>query len=158
MRIAAIADTHGQVAAIAHELSSLALDLLLFGGDHYRDGINLGRALHLPCYAVAGNCDRTEYWAPQAEWLELADKHIWLLHGHRYRVKQGLSALYDAALAKGADIVVFGHTHISYCEKHNGLWMVNPGSAGSRNRSGAGSSWALLEIEAGHIRAQIIPF
>ena len=28
------------------------------------------------------------------------------------------------------DIVVFGHSHIAGCERHNGVWYINPGSAG----------------------------
>ena len=50
-------------------------------------------------------------------------------HGHIWGVKGGYSAAIAAAQKSDAHIVLFGHTHIPYCEQmHAGLWVMNPGS------------------------------
>ena len=36
-----------------------------------------------------------------------------------------------AAREAGARLLCFGHTHEALCEFENGLWIVNPGAAGS---------------------------
>ena len=36
----------------------------------------------------------------------------------------------DEAKKKGADIVLFGHTHLQYTDYIDGLYVMNPGSVG----------------------------
>ena len=156
MRIAAVSDTHGYIDEILNELKRQDLDMILFAGDHYRDGLKLGRKLKLPCHAVAGNCDKSEVSAPENQWLIIEGQRIWLLHGHRYQVKQGLNTLWYAASEKAADIVVFGHTHWPYCEEQEGIWLVNPGAAGLFVRAGERPSWANIEIEKEKVKAEIV--
>ncbi|MDO4539762.1 MAG: metallophosphoesterase [Syntrophomonadaceae bacterium] len=159
MRIAAVSDTHGFTDNIMRELTGLPLDMLLFCGDHYRDGLKLARQLELPVYAVTGNCDEREFKAPAQEWLRLEGKKVWLLHGHQYNVKQGLDRLWYAAREKEADMVIFGHTHVAYCEEAEGIWLLNPGCAGVLSAyPGSGPSWALLELQDGRTDITIMKF
>ena len=54
-----------------------------------------------------------------------------MTHGHIHRVKSGYGALIADARTTGAQAVLFGHTHSSYCSKESdGLWVLNPGSCG----------------------------
>ena len=43
----------------------------------------------------------------------------------------GISLAVRAAREAGARLLCFGHTHEALCEFENGLWIVNPGAAGS---------------------------
>ena len=63
--------------------------------------------------------------------LTLVDNHIIMCtHGHLYGVKTGLTALSYAADEIGADIVLYGHTHIPDITNYNNKWFINPGSLG----------------------------
>src|SRR5205814_1664089 len=43
------------------------------------------------------------------------------------------------------DVIVFGHTHIMYAERHSGVLFFNPGSA-SKRKAGQPLSVATMEI------------
>ena len=70
-------------------------------------------------------------------------------HGDRYGVKYTLDALLNAAYFAGADIVLFGHTHRALSETMQGLYVVNPGTAGV----GAMCTYACIETRDGAIRS-----
>ena len=79
--------------------------------------------------------------------MTLGGKRIMMVHGDRYGVKSGLARLISAACARGADIVLYGHTQIPFeCylpagESEYGislekpLYVFNPGSIGDYERS-----------------------
>ena len=80
--------------------------------------------------------------------LTLDGVKFFLTHGHRYSVKYTLDALLNAAYFAGADMVLFGHTHRAMSETMQGLYVVNPGTAGV----GALCTYACIETEIGAIR------
>ena len=85
----------------------------------------------LPFCMVPGNCDG---WTsdPAIRYITLEGKNILLSHGHLWGVKGGYDAAIAAARACGADILLFGHTHVAVCRQlEDGLWMMNPGSSRS---------------------------
>ena len=55
---------------------------------------------------------------------------IFAVHGHRYDVKydRELDYLLHAAAQEQADVVLFGHTHVQYCETREGILVLNPGA------------------------------
>ena len=70
-----------------------------------------------------------------------------MMHGHRYGVKSSLSAAAAHAAKEGADVLLFGHTHV-FIEKRipegtdvcgitlkKPLYLFNPGSVGGYERS-----------------------
>lgn len=154
MIIAAVADTHGKVDIIAAALRKLKPDYLLFAGDFYRDGKYLSRELKLPARMVSGNCD-VDHRSQEEAIVTLLNKRILLVHGHRYGVKRNYNRLFYRAQELNVDAVVFGHTHSTFCEKIEGLWMINPGSA-ARNRLEDYASYALIEIDEKGLKACII--
>ncbi len=88
--------------------------------------ITLLDALADKILCVRGNCDAEVdqmvlSFPIMAEygWLFLNGKRIYLTHGHK---------AVDDTIKKGADIVLFGHTHIPQCVCESGVLMVNPGS------------------------------
>lgn len=154
MIIAAVADTHGSTDLIINRLAKLKPDHILFAGDYYKDGKVISRELKVPAHIVAGNCDVT-HRVKQEEVITFMNQDIWLVHGHQYGVKRDLNRLYYRAREMDVDAVVFGHTHCPYCEKADGLWMINPGSPVRPRFQGYGS-FALIEIDEYGLRASII--
>ena len=51
-----------------------------------------------------------------------------------------------ASLEKGATVVLFGHTHKVFYDKHNGLNIMNPGSIGVPTW-GKPASYGVLTID-----------
>ena len=49
----------------------------------------------------------------------------------------------------GADLVIFGHTHIPYCENNGKIILLNPGSVKMSQTFG------VIEIENGKIKAAV---
>ena len=80
--------------------------------------------------------------------FEIDGKKFFITHGHVYGVKSSLTSLKKRAEQNDADCVLFGHTHISLCEKDGKTFYLNPGSA----RETAG----VIEIENGKISGCII--
>lgn len=156
MRIAVISDTHGDGIALNRALELVgAVDVVLHLGDHGADLSALENAVP-EMYAVRGNSDPVKN-LPEELLLSFCGHAIFLCHGHRYSVKQGLSRLYYRGLEMGADIVLFGHTHQALYHQEEDLLILNPGSA-ARPCPGEHPSVAVLELEAGSCKARIIRF
>ena len=112
-------------------------DAVFHLGDCERDTQRLEKEFpDLPLYRVCGNCDREPV---NPEVLQCT------LDG----VKYTLDALLNAAYFAGADIVLFGHTHRALSETMQGLYVVNPGTAGV----GAMCTYACIETRDGAIRS-----
>ena len=77
--------------------------------------------------------------------LEFDDVRVFMTHGHIYGVKRDLTALAGAAKDAGAQLALFGHTHIQHMEERNDITLLNPGTAGRFGRSG----YAVVEITDG---------
>ena len=109
-------------------------DAVFHLGDCERDTQRLEKEFpDLPLYRVCGNCDR-EPVNPEVLQPTLDGVKFFCTHGDRYGVKYTLDALLNAAYFSGADIVLFGHTHRALSETMQGLYVVNPGTAGDPQR------------------------
>lgn len=155
MRIGVVSDTHGDEYALKQVVAAAGpVEHWLHAGDYYHDGWKLAEISGLPVTVVAGNCDRTRDVLPD-EYVNLAGKTIWLTHGHRHNVKYGMQDLVWWGRQYSADIVVFGHTHVPYCDWHDGILLFNPGSP-RVPRGGSDPCYGILHInENGIIEGQI---
>ncbi|MBQ3049922.1 MAG: metallophosphoesterase family protein [Oscillospiraceae bacterium] len=79
---------------------------------------------------------------------------MFFTHGHTYGVKYSDRELKNAARARGASLVIHGHTHIPKEDYDDGLYILCPGSV-SRNQTG-GSSYAVVEVGKAGILTNII--
>ena len=106
----------------------------LFLGDGTRHIEYLrGLAPHMAFVAVRGNCDTFLDGDYPGETIFAVEGHnLFLCHGHRFGVKSGTGALLAAARRAGADIALFGHTHLVHEEydPESGIYLFNPGSIG----------------------------
>ena len=59
---------------------------------------------------VAGNNDFFTRLKKEEEFY-IGNFKVWLTHGHNYYVSMGTEFIREEARSRGADIVMFGHTH-----------------------------------------------
>jgi putative phosphoesterase len=155
MRIGVISDTHGDQAAVRQAVKAVPdADMWLHAGDYSQDATYLAGLVTVPVYAAKGNCDG-QTTAKIDEFVEAADKKIWLTHGHRYGVKQGVGELVQWGRQYGMDIVIYGHTHLPDNNWYKDLLVFNPGSA-AEPRSGHGTCGILNIDNEGKITGQIV--
>ena len=116
-------------------------------------------------FAVRGNCDVQSFLlrndAPTEMVLNFEGFKFFVLHGQTRGVKSGIDNALLAAKSKGADVLLYGHTHVAE-EKYipegtiianvvpvGPMYVLNPGSLGS---SGDGKAhFGLIEIRNGQI-------
>lgn len=124
-----MSDSHGDFKAIERATAKVgAVDMWLHAGDYSEDACLLGDISGKRTICVAGNCDGVGAAGQAEEFITIAGYKLWLLHGHAYDVKSGLSSLKRMAKYQAVDIVVYGHTHISDWRQEDGIWFMNPGS------------------------------
>lgn len=146
MRLCLVSDTH----RYRHELLMAAkatqpVAAILHAGDETSDAAWLAERIRDPIYTVAGNWDPVSVLTPYERTLTEFGPTLLLTHGHRVHVKRDLSALEARARVCGAEIVVFGHTHVPLLEVRNRRLFVNPGSL-STPRGRRERTFAVLEI------------
>lgn len=78
---------------------------------------------------VKGNCDIIAPGVPEERVVHLGSLNVLMCHGHRYRVKSGTAILGYAAAEKGANVALYGHTHIPDTEWSGSVFTLNPGAA-----------------------------
>ncbi len=125
-------DTHPEIEHVFH-LGDLTDDVEQVKGD-YPDKTFC---------CVCGNNDFGSQHAPTGL-CKLNGRTIYYTHGHLQRVHSNLSGLLAEAKRYGADIALFGHTHVAFSQEIDGVHLFNPGSA-SRPREGE-KSYGIIEL------------
>ena len=146
MNILVLSDSHSKRGMIEEAINRQIKkhDAIIFLGDGLRDIISAD-AGDIPIYSVAGNCDAGSVFCdsntPIEQNLIIGEKRIFFTHGHKYGVKSTLSPLFCEGVTRGADIILFGHTHMPF-EKvltsdndygiatDKDVYVMNPGSIG----------------------------
>lgn len=141
MKILVFSDAHGH-----HALMEAAIErhpdceMLLFLGDGLKDAEAVfDKYPRIPRLLVTGNCDFSAFATRDAYTAEAffsaEGASVFLTHGHLYHVKSTLVLARRRALEKGADLLLFGHTHrgeilLFEAEGEAGrpLTAMNPGS------------------------------
>ncbi len=102
-------------------------DYLIFCGDGLDELMLFRDEICVPMACVKGNNDRGTTMAEMAS-IILGGSRVFVTHGHRQNVRQGLSSLLNAAKLKSCNMVFFGHTHV-YCDYvYDGVHFINPGA------------------------------
>ena len=161
VRVVVLADTHAPrrwrvcPPRVAEHLRGA--DLILHAGDVCTAPVLVELADYAPVVAVLGNNDGPDVaaWgaAPTAE-LDLDGLSVAMVHdsgaatGRLVRMRR---------MFPGADLVVFGHSHIPLDQSSGGLRIFNPGSPTDRRRQSHGTL-GLLRIDDGCLtQASIVP-
>lgn len=151
MKILVASDSHGNTAPLLDAVFDVSPQLLLHLGDYERDCNELRAVFpRLMVRACRGNGDfRT--MEPDNDEFVIENKRFFMTHGHLYGVKTGLDAVLNAGISRGADVLLFGHTHRAYQEVFDGMLVVNPGSIGL-----GAKTYAVLEIRHDAVECSIV--
>ena len=159
MEFLIFSDSHGNTEPMRRVLSQHpTASHVLFCGDGFRDFETLSAEFPKKIFvAVKGNCDLFVFDenAPVERTFELFGLRILLLHGHTVGVKGGYGVAASHAYDVGADIVLFGHTHIPFEGKlqvrEKTVELFNPGSIGQRSYCGTFSYGVLTVGDNGYL-------
>ena len=147
MKILGFSDPHGAMGKMVEAMEHERPHHVFFLGDHYRDGIELSQLYpDIPMDIVRGNCD----WGkgPVLRVVELEGVRFLLTHGHLQYVKSGLDELLQEAKNRQVQVACFGHTHLAKVVYRDGIYLMNPGSAGGCH---AREGYGVLEALGGSV-------
>ncbi len=149
MKIMIFSDSHKNFGAMTRAMEAEhPVDWIIHAGDVHRDVEDMEIMYpRIPLAYVKGNNDYFIHDVPDDRFFELGGVKIFLTHGHNYGVKYSLAKLLQKGGELGADIVIFGHTHLAHCEKIGNVTLFNPGAAPR--------SYGVLEINNGEFNLQI---
>ncbi|MGD0115103.1 MAG: metallophosphoesterase family protein [Dehalococcoidia bacterium] len=145
MLLALISDTHGHFDPRLPDVFR-GVERILHAGDIGDLDVIARLEEMAPVVAVHGNMDNPAIAArfPADATLQVGGLTVYLVHRPQ-----------DARPGAGVRVVVQGHTHRSLVDEKGGILYVNPGAAG-RTLTFAGRSVALLYIDEGRARAEIV--
>ena len=150
MKILVVSDSHGDVSALRSVLRRQpGAALVIHLGDGARDLEQLRPEFPEKAYLqLRGNNDIGSS-APDTAEIQREGVRIFCTHGHLHRVKYETDTLLSAG--RGADVILYGHTHRPENGYQRGCHLINPGSL-----RGYGGSYALLELTDRGILANIV--
>jgi len=145
-----MSDSHGNKNAMLKAVALEYPEVILHLGDHDRDCSTIEWEYpDIPLHSVRGNCDRTSCGRDIDEFT-LCGRQFFMTHGHQYGVKTGISSIISSSASRGADVLLFGHTHVPHNSSLAGMIIVNPGSIGI-----GGKTYAILMLKNGVITCEI---
>ena len=146
MRVLIVSDTHRHNDNYFRVLEREGqLDMVIHCGDAEGSEYLLQEAAGCPLHIVMGNNDFFSN-LPREEELEIAGKKVLITHGHYYCVSNGYELLKDEGMARGFDIVMYGHTHRPVVDKSDGIVVINPGSLTYPRQEGRRPSYIMMEM------------
>lgn len=149
MKILIVSDTHGSHRNLEKVIERTeGIDLLIHLGDTEGKEDYIEALADCPAYIISGNNDFFSDLPREKEFV-LEGKSIFITHGHPYYVSMGEERLRKAAKDKGADIVMYGHTHKPSYSVEDGIMVLNPGSIAYPRQSGRKPTYMVMEIEEG---------
>lgn len=148
MKILVISDTHGYEGDVLRILyREKDIDFLIHCGDVEGGQWKIQEMAGCPCYFVKGNND---YFSdlPNDVVVRIGKYQALVTHGHLYGISMGRMRLETEARKRGAQIVLYGHTHCPYFEEKDGLTFANPGSLTYPRQAGRQGSYMVLDVDA----------
>ncbi len=152
MKIGVISDTHNFLDPKVHKLFA-GVDHILHAGDIGNSTIISELEAIAPVTAVYGNTDMGLPFK-ETEVIELGTRKF-LIH-HIVNPRAPGDRVKERIVRAQPQVVVFGHTHQTFCETIGGVLYFNPGSAG-KPKFGLGRTVALLHCDEKEIRHEFIP-
>ena len=161
MRLLVFSDSHGRWDRLKAIIDRSDADAILFLGDGIKDFDRIASdySRNAILIGVKGNCDGYD-GTPDERILALDGVKILMLHGHTRGVKHGLETLEAYGRIKGADLILYGHTHVPHVkyvsEYDRPYYIFNPGSIGAQCYDGA--SYGYIEFVNGKIVANHVKY
>ena len=150
MKILLVSDTHGRDEHLEEVLELEKPDFLCHMGDVEGSEDYIRVIAECPLAMVSGNNDFWTDLNPEVT-FELQGFRIFMTHGHYYYAHSGNDQLKSAGRRKGADIVLFGHTHRPTLEFDKDIIVANPGSLTYPRQEKRRPSYMVLYLERGKV-------
>lgn len=146
MKILIVSDTHRKNENYFNALEKEKPDMVIHCGDVEGSEYALSEAADCPVNMVMGNNDFFSDLPRELE-LTIGPYKVWVTHGHSYYVSMGNEMLKQEAVARGMDVVLYGHTHRPVIDRGREVTAVNPGSISFPRQDGRRPSYALMELD-----------
>lgn len=147
MKILIVSDSHGRNTHLDAAIDKVSpIDLLIHLGDLEGSEDYLTAVLPCPVEMVSGNND---YFTDieREKMITIGKYKVFLTHGHRYRVNYDTDIIKQEALQRGADIVMFGHTHRPLIDQSGPVIAINPGSISQPRQEGRVPTFIIMDID-----------
>lgn len=159
MDILLVSDSHGRNDNIQTVLSRIGhLDMAIHLGDSQCYPQTMHALFPCPLHIVRGNCDFISDY-PAVDVVGMGEHLALITHGHRCYVKHTLDDLRELARENGADIAIFGHTHMPLIDDSEpDVLVLNPGSIQQPRQEGYRPSYMFLAIDdaSGKVEPRIV--
>jgi putative phosphoesterase len=146
-KILIVSDTHGSNALYLALLDKLKpLDMVIHCGDTDGKDQTILMSPECPVYRVQGNNDFFSD-APREQEFMIGRYKVFLSHGHHYYISMGNEIIKQEALARGCDIVMYGHTHRPVVDTSGPVIALNPGSLTYPRQENRRPSYIMMTID-----------
>jgi putative phosphoesterase len=122
------------------------VNLIIHCGDTEGSETQMQQLSTAPMRIVKGNNDFFSN-LPDEQEFEVWPHRFFVTHGHRYLVNMGSTDIRREALVRGADVVIYGHTHKPVAAETDGIYVFNPGSLSYPRQEGRKPSYLILTID-----------
>ena len=148
MKVLVISDSHGRHELLRKAIGQEApIDMLIHAGDVEGDLERiLGPKREYEIHAVSGNMDWGDSM-PDSDLFDMGGHKVFLTHGHRYGVSYTLANLRETAEECGADVAIYGHTHMPALDEQNDILLLNPGSVARPRQQGLKKTYIMLTLD-----------
>ena len=143
MKYLVVSDNHGERDVLVELVNKYRgqVDGMFHCGDSELDPTD---ELWQVMLVVTGNCDFDSRYKKFQEVTIGSDK-IYMTHGHLSAVRMDLHSLFYEAKEKGANIALYGHTHVLHAEVVEDVLIVNPGSISQPRYPYRVKTYAIIE-------------
>lgn len=147
MKILIVSDTHKRTHNLDAALDRVGpVDMLIHLGDVEGSEDYIRAAAGCPVHMVAGNNDFFSD-LPREKEIQIGKYKAFLTHGHYYYVSVGTESIKQEGRARGAQIVMFGHTHRPVIDYTDDVIAINPGSISYPRQEGRRPSFIMMELD-----------
>lgn len=148
MKILIVSDTHRKTENLFKVLEKeKKIDFLIHLGDIEGDERLIETSCGCSVCMVAGNNDFITS-LPTERIFQIGKYCVMITHGHRYYISMGNEMIKQEAVARGADIVMYGHTHRPVIDKGKGIVALNPGSLSYPRQENRRPSYIIMELDS----------
>lgn len=112
-----------------------------------------------PLEAVAGNNDPPDLVRRfgRRKILQFGDVRIGVTHGHEGPGRSTMARAQNAFAGERVDAILFGHSHVPHCGRHDGVLLFNPGSPTDKRRQ-PNYSYGILRISQNQLEPELVFF
>ena len=146
MRILVVSDTHGKHDNLKKAIAAVKPQRLIHLGDAVGLEDRIQKLCDCPMEIVRGNCDSYSD-LPDYIVTNIGRHKAFLTHGHRYGVGYSNEDLIFAAEENGADIAMYGHTHVPEIIENEPVQVINPGSISRPRQTGHKPSYIVIDVD-----------